>query len=68
MTTTSPPPIRLIPVFSCPYCGAKALRLPYPPAFVGQYIDVYRCGKCFKHFGPPLQLLSVKRDEKVNND
>lgn len=44
-------------IAQCPYCGralTDAQRLTYPPAAVGAFATVYRCG-CGKHIGAPVR-------------
>ena len=49
--------------FFCPYCGRAVMpkqRAPYPPAAVGQFAPVYRCG-CGKVVGEPLSMVQLSK-------
>jgi len=54
--TTKPGIMHEVKAARCPYCGrvlSESQRLSYPPAAVGAFAAVYRCG-CGKHIGAPI--------------
>ena len=60
---TAAPHRTRIDAFACPFCGRRVAahdRLSYPPEVAALYTPVYRCSRCHRHMGLPINVAVVR--------